>query len=92
MSRILKGLKDDRKLERQSTPQRPEPRRQDIHVPVEDVTFPDPVLLGRRAVVGSLHQLGQVEGVEARLEKAIVRELNAAIPQGEADQTGRIDD
>ena len=53
---------------------------------------PDPVLLGRRAVVGSLHQIGQIEGVEARLEKAIVRELNAAIPQGETNQTGRIDD
>ena len=74
-----------------STPQRPEPRRQDIHVPVEDVAFPNPVLLGRRAVIGILHQIRQVESVEARLEKAIVRKLNAAVPQGKANQTGRID-
>ena len=55
------------------------------NVPVEDVAFPDPVLLGRRAVVG-------IESVKARLEKSIVRELDASIPQGKADQTGGIDD
>ena len=79
-------------MERQLTPQRPEPRRQNVHVPVEDVAFPDPVLLGRRAIIGILQQVRQVESVEARLEKAIVREHNAAIPQGKTNQTGRIDD